>query len=247
MRDALYPCIDGLPAREHFHYEFYFLPGATDEECAAHYRQELAYRGTVWHQINKVNEALRARGEQAVSEILDMTIAEDDYLPPGGGPQEGARAQKGLTGLWWPNSDMGLRKHFLHARSWFLVYPEAEMRGRAPGPRVRRVTFDFVSREPSFWRPGLGFGSGVRSNDAKPKPASEKPHVSELQLDSGSETASEPDSELIGDPVAMKSKVIGFAWSNLEGGIAEWLSRVSESDCCYLSFEAHSMADEELG
>lgn len=59
--------ISGLPVDDRIRFEFYFLPGATDEECTAHYRSELAYRGTVWHQIKKVDEALQATGKKKAS------------------------------------------------------------------------------------------------------------------------------------------------------------------------------------
>ncbi|KAL4722083.1 hypothetical protein ACLX1H_010853 [Fusarium chlamydosporum] len=44
-----------------FRFEFFFLPDATSEECIAHYRKEMASRGTVWHQIRQVRAATKDR------------------------------------------------------------------------------------------------------------------------------------------------------------------------------------------
>lgn len=37
-----------LARDSNFRYEFFFLPGATAEECHAHYRGEMEARGTIW-------------------------------------------------------------------------------------------------------------------------------------------------------------------------------------------------------
>ncbi|CAG7563871.1 unnamed protein product [Fusarium equiseti] len=42
-----------------FRFEFFFLPNATPEECVAHYKKEIASRGTVWRQIRQVREATK--------------------------------------------------------------------------------------------------------------------------------------------------------------------------------------------
>ena len=44
-------------------FEFYYLPGATPEDCVAHYRAELEKRGTIWEDLERLNQAL-ARREQ---------------------------------------------------------------------------------------------------------------------------------------------------------------------------------------
>lgn len=41
----------------HFHYEFFFLPNASIDECVTHYRGEMSARGTIWDQIREVAAA----------------------------------------------------------------------------------------------------------------------------------------------------------------------------------------------
>jgi hypothetical protein len=48
-------CGIGGPIR----FEFFFLPGATTEECHAHFLNDLRARGSIWRQINKVMNTMR--------------------------------------------------------------------------------------------------------------------------------------------------------------------------------------------
>lgn len=147
MWDVLAPYVGGLESAETFHYDFYFLPGASDADCAAHYRGELAFRGTAWHQIRMADQAAGG-GSLETAHVDDDTLPSEYYLP--GVPQEGARRQEGLTGLWWPQDDDELRHSamFLRARAWFLVYPEERVRSRSlaiAGPAIRLVEMDHVA------------------------------------------------------------------------------------------------------
>jgi hypothetical protein len=36
-------------------FEFYHLPGATPEDCVAHYRAELEKRGTIWEDLERLD------------------------------------------------------------------------------------------------------------------------------------------------------------------------------------------------
>ncbi|KAH7242781.1 hypothetical protein BKA59DRAFT_481285 [Fusarium tricinctum] len=61
-------CGIGGPIR----YEFFFLPGATAEDCHAHFLGELRVRGSIWRQINKVKDTMRnldGREEEEKEEI----------------------------------------------------------------------------------------------------------------------------------------------------------------------------------
>ena len=51
-------------------FEFYYLPGATPEDCVAHYRAELEKRGTIWEDLERLDQALARRGQVQAQEDL---------------------------------------------------------------------------------------------------------------------------------------------------------------------------------
>ncbi|CAH0017913.1 unnamed protein product [Clonostachys rhizophaga] len=106
-----------------FRYEFFFLPGATAEECVAHCRGELAARGTMWHQVRKVTQAWKkhAASEEAVDDPAEA-------LPPGDDdePHFGVTSEQGLPGFPWAKkaSDCGvLTKTTMSASSNLTLCP----------------------------------------------------------------------------------------------------------------------------
>lgn len=80
-----------------FRYAFFFLPGATAEECIAHYRGELVARGTLWHQVRKVTQAWNkkhAASEEAVDDPAEALSPGDDDEP-----HFGVTSEQGLPGF----------------------------------------------------------------------------------------------------------------------------------------------------
>ncbi|UPL03953.1 hypothetical protein LCI18_014887 [Fusarium solani-melongenae] len=106
-----------------FRYEFFFLPGATAEECIAHYRGEMAARGTVWRQVRKVKVALKKKHEaskEAVDDSVEELSSDDDDEP-----HSGITSEEGLPGLPWlkRSSDW----YFTHYRTWLFMYLDADI------------------------------------------------------------------------------------------------------------------------
>ncbi|KIL84652.1 hypothetical protein FAVG1_12179 [Fusarium avenaceum] len=102
-------------------YEFFFLPGATPEECVAHYRGEIAARGTMWRHVRHVNMALEETKEeedegadnstQESSSDTDEDDDEEDEDEDEDEPQPGITNEHGLPGLPWPK----------HKDDWFFT------------------------------------------------------------------------------------------------------------------------------
>ena len=62
-----------------FRFEFFFLPNATPEECVAHYKKEIASRGTVWRQIRQVREATKdIRKERRMKNIRERKAMKEE-------------------------------------------------------------------------------------------------------------------------------------------------------------------------
>ncbi|KAF5006576.1 hypothetical protein FDECE_7051 [Fusarium decemcellulare] len=105
-----------------FRYEFFFLPGATAEECVAHYRDEMAARGTIWRQVRKVEAALKTKheaGEEGVNDSAEeLSPGEDDE------PRSGVTSE-GLPGLPWLKK--GSDWYFTNYRSWLFMYLDADI------------------------------------------------------------------------------------------------------------------------
>ncbi|CAH0003213.1 unnamed protein product [Clonostachys byssicola] len=106
-----------------FRYEFFFLPGATAEECITHYRGELAARGTIWHQVRKVAQALKekdAASEEAVDDSAEARPPGDDDEP-----HFGVTSEQGLPGFPWVKEAKDW--YFTNYRSWLLMYLDADI------------------------------------------------------------------------------------------------------------------------
>ncbi|KAJ3458030.1 hypothetical protein MRS44_012139 [Fusarium solani] len=110
-----------------FRYEFFFLPGATAEECRAHFRGEMEVRGTIWRQISKVKEAMNLKkcGN-------GQGVEDDSYQEPG----HEATADSQLPGLVWPENDDEW-KEFYHG--WFSMYPHAGIECRSAEEKAREI------------------------------------------------------------------------------------------------------------
>ncbi|KAM6512208.1 hypothetical protein FSOLCH5_009926 [Fusarium solani] len=119
-----------------FRYEFFFLPGATAEECRAHFRGEMEVRGTIWRQISKVKEAMNLK------KCGNGQGVEDDSAEESASDQDTATDSR-LPGLVWPQNDDECRDSFY--RGWFFIYPHAGIECRSEEEKARdiyRVEFD---------------------------------------------------------------------------------------------------------
>lgn len=113
-----------------FHYEFFFLPGATAEDCRNHFRGEMEVRGTIWRHIDKVNEAMNLK---KCGNGQDEEPASDQDTATG----------SGLPGLIWPENDDQYQHSFY--RGLFFMYPHAGIELRTEEEKAReidRVLFD---------------------------------------------------------------------------------------------------------
>jgi hypothetical protein len=132
-----------------FRYEFFFLPGATTEECVAHYRGEMAARGTIWRQISKVKTALKEKKKQEAGEEGADDSAEDSSSADGDEPSPGT-AGEGLPGLVWPKKVDDC--YFINYRSWLFMYLDADVQwGPNQDHDVYLVKFDPI---PIEWEEG---------------------------------------------------------------------------------------------
>ncbi|KAI1066965.1 hypothetical protein LB507_011369 [Fusarium sp. FIESC RH6] len=118
-----------------FRYEFFFLPGATVEECHAHYVAEVKSRGTIWDQIAKVKRAMELKGQKGgQQEIQDLS------------PNEDATGNSRLPGLLLEGED-----HDFVYRNFFFMYADANLDCSGPEGRTREmyiVQFDPVPQHP---------------------------------------------------------------------------------------------------
>ncbi|KAL2752062.1 hypothetical protein ACRALDRAFT_1066143 [Sodiomyces alcalophilus JCM 7366] len=137
-----------------FRYEFFFLPGATPEECAAHYRGELDARGTIWRQIRKVKTALKKKKEEegeggADDDSVERSSSSDDESQDGTAGEQ--QQQQQLPGLVWPKNDRDC--YFINYRGWFFMYPDADVQWGAnhEDREVYLVKFDPI---PIEWEEG---------------------------------------------------------------------------------------------
>ncbi|KAH6980138.1 hypothetical protein EDB82DRAFT_510226 [Fusarium venenatum] len=86
-----------------FRYEFFFLPGATAEECHAHFLGEMKARGTIWRQICKVNRATGGQQEEEDRKCkVNVFIGQKEYdwVHDSSSDEDYANCQ--LPGLVWP-------------------------------------------------------------------------------------------------------------------------------------------------
>ncbi|KAH7271058.1 hypothetical protein NW759_001559 [Fusarium solani] len=132
-----------------FRYEFFFLPGATAEECVAHYRGEIAARGTMWRQVRKVKMALKEKkkheaGGEGVDDSAEELSSGDDDEPQSGSTSEG------LPGLPWVKRSRDW--YFTNYRSWLFMYLDADIQwGPDQDHNVCLVKFDPM---PIEWEEG---------------------------------------------------------------------------------------------
>ncbi|KAH6892932.1 hypothetical protein B0T10DRAFT_481120 [Thelonectria olida] len=125
-----------------FRYEFFFLPGATAEECHTHYRGEMEARGTIWRQIRKVKRAVKRKKRENGEEV------EDDSGQESSSNHDVAPSANQLPGLVWPKRDRDCE--FVNYRGWFFMYPDADIKcGGAAGHArdVYLVRFDPIPQE----------------------------------------------------------------------------------------------------
>ncbi|KAJ4319635.1 hypothetical protein N0V84_006271 [Fusarium piperis] len=125
-----------------FRYEFFFLPGATAEECHAHYRGEMEARGTLWRQVRKVERAMKLKkqdsgeqeerpaGEETPDDLYTLcgqyfTSDQDDTI------------DSHLPGLFWPVRDEDC--YFVGYRGYFFMYTDAEIETRGADGEARHV------------------------------------------------------------------------------------------------------------
>ncbi|KAJ4141995.1 hypothetical protein NW754_014785 [Fusarium falciforme] len=113
-----------------FRYEFFFLPGATAEECLTHFRGEMEVRGTIWRQISKVNEAMNLK------KCGNGQGLEDDSAEESASDQDTATDSR-LPGLVWPKSDGDCEREIY--RGWFFMYPDADIECRTAEQKAREM------------------------------------------------------------------------------------------------------------
>ncbi|KAH7124945.1 hypothetical protein B0J13DRAFT_565912 [Dactylonectria estremocensis] len=131
-----------------FRYEFFFLPGATAEECHAHYCKEMEARGTIWRQIRKVKRAINFKKRE------NAKVAEDDLVQESVPDQEStsdqdATANNQLPGLVWPKYDSDC--YFISYRGWFFMYPDADINCRGAAGEARDVYLVRFDPIPQDW------------------------------------------------------------------------------------------------
>ncbi|RGP66276.1 hypothetical protein FSPOR_6654 [Fusarium sporotrichioides] len=132
-----------------FRYEFLFLPGATVEECHAHYLGEMKARGTIWRQIRKEEEDSDEQEEED-SETEGINSANERHegyemvYDSESDPDSTADADNQLPGLVWPKYDND-DCDFVGCRGWFFIYHDANTDcsgGKAEKRAISLVTFD---------------------------------------------------------------------------------------------------------
>ncbi|KAH7134277.1 hypothetical protein EDB81DRAFT_844854 [Dactylonectria macrodidyma] len=138
---------------EPFRYEFFFLPGATAEECHAHYCKEMEARGAIWRQIRKVKRAINLKKQE------NAKVAEDDLVQEPASDQDStsdqesasdqdATANNQLPGLVWPKHDSDC--YYVSYRGWLFMYPDADINCGGAASEARNiylVTFDPIPQD----------------------------------------------------------------------------------------------------
>ncbi|KAF5707905.1 hypothetical protein FGLOB1_6665 [Fusarium globosum] len=141
---------------DNFRYEFFFLPGATAEECATHFRGELEARGTIWPQIRKVDRASKIKEQKRGTEderrsFQGSGLDEEEVVPSKGHGHESDENQDNvggsqLPGLGWPESD---RKLFY--RGYFFMCRDAEIETKGADGEARHVDLFEFDPIPQDW------------------------------------------------------------------------------------------------
>lgn len=150
-----------------FRYEYFFLPGATAEECHAHFLEEMKARGTIWRHIRKVNRAMELKKqesgpqEEEDSYLRSASDEEDskyelhgfigqkeyEWVHDPSSDEDYANCQ--LPGLVWPRDDRDCV--CVYYRGWFFMYHDADIgckRGEVEKRAVSLVRFDPI---PLVW------------------------------------------------------------------------------------------------
>ncbi|KAJ4318911.1 hypothetical protein N0V84_006629 [Fusarium piperis] len=123
-----------------FRYEFFFLPGATAEECHAHFLGEMKARGTIWRQVRKVKKAIDRKKPD--------TGEEEDSSTEESSSDDDTAVDSRLPGLVWPKR--GHDWSDLIYRGWFFMYPHAGIECRTEEEKARDVylvSFDPIPEE----------------------------------------------------------------------------------------------------
>ncbi|KAF4950586.1 hypothetical protein FGADI_8100 [Fusarium gaditjirri] len=141
---------------DNFRNEFFFLPGATAEECAAHFRGELQTRGTIWPQIRKVDRASKIKEQERgtedercsphVSGLDDEEVVSSQGLGHESDENQDKVGGSRLPGLGWPESD---RKLFF--RGYFFMYRDAEVETEGADSEARHVNLCEFDPIPQDW------------------------------------------------------------------------------------------------
>ncbi|RMJ12212.1 hypothetical protein CDV36_008130 [Fusarium kuroshium] len=141
------------PRGGRFRWEFFFLPGATTEECHAHYLGELKARGTIWRQIHKVKRAMDLEKQKNPQPVDDDPAEESGFglgstASESSSDEEATADDQQLPGLVWPKRDRDCDS--VMYRGWFFVYPHANIDCRGADGAEREidiVTFDPIEQE----------------------------------------------------------------------------------------------------
>lgn len=127
-----------------------FLPGATAEECHAHFFGELRARGSTWRQINKVKNTLRNLDWREEAEDEEETKREDHDF----GYKHDMTIDSQLPGLVLSKPD-----HRYMYRSWLFMYCDAEIDCSGAYGQTRDMYFVQFDYLPKQWEEGDEFYS----------------------------------------------------------------------------------------
>lgn len=136
-----------------FRYEFFFLPGATTEECHAHYLGELKARGTIWRHTRKVKRAMDLENQKNPPQLEDDPAEESgsglgSTTSESSSDEEATTNNQQLPGFVWPKHEHDCPSRMY--RGWFFVYPHANIDCRGADGAEREidvVTFDPIEQE----------------------------------------------------------------------------------------------------
>ncbi|KAH7146902.1 hypothetical protein B0J13DRAFT_442061 [Dactylonectria estremocensis] len=164
FRDSLEQAhgLDSSYDREH-RYEFFFLPGATAEECHAHYLKEMEARGTIWRQIRNVKKAVKDMKQREELEVKTAHMAMSTPAQESTSVREPASDEESASdqdtnadnqhpGLVWTKRDRDIRD--IWYRGWFFMYPDAEVKFKGAAGEVHDVylvRFDPLLVDPEDW------------------------------------------------------------------------------------------------
>lgn len=121
--------LDNTHHCQDFHYEFFFLPNASAEECVTHFRSEITARGTIWDQIREVAAAkaiqnLQDPGLEVSDDMAAVRLGADRKQEPySDRVGEGQR----LPGLLFPLEDPPYEIFDHMYRGGLFVYPHADV------------------------------------------------------------------------------------------------------------------------